>query len=168
LAGRHPFHGRIRAGLGLAIVGGVAHDNNSTVEVRTGPHGSTFTLAFQIHDHPERTLPSASPPALLSSGADALLALVLAGGHAAVDQEGRTGDEFGLVACVEDRRGGNVAGPPIRPIGGTGQSPLSGRSSSPGAMCRIPGQVSPGQSTFERTPSGPPSSAPLSRPPRSQ
>ena len=26
-------------------------------------------------------------------------------------------------------------------------------------MCRIPGQVSPGQSTFDRTPSGPPSSA---------
>jgi len=34
------------AGLGLAIVGGVAHANNGTVEVRTGPHGSTFTLAF--------------------------------------------------------------------------------------------------------------------------
>ena len=34
------------AGLGLAIVAGVAHSNNGTVEVRTGPHGSTFTLAF--------------------------------------------------------------------------------------------------------------------------
>jgi two-component system sensor histidine kinase MprB len=34
------------AGLGLAIVGGVAQANNGTVEVRTGPHGSTFTLAF--------------------------------------------------------------------------------------------------------------------------
>ena len=34
------------AGLGLAIVGGVAHANNGTVAVKTGPHGSTFTLAF--------------------------------------------------------------------------------------------------------------------------
>jgi two-component system sensor histidine kinase MprB len=34
------------AGLGLAIVGGVAQANDGTVTVRTGPHGSTFTLAF--------------------------------------------------------------------------------------------------------------------------
>jgi two-component system, OmpR family, sensor histidine kinase MprB len=34
------------AGLGLAIVGGVAQANDGTVAVRTGPHGSTFTLAF--------------------------------------------------------------------------------------------------------------------------
>ena len=34
------------AGLGLAIVGGVAHANNGTVEVQTGPDGSTFTLSF--------------------------------------------------------------------------------------------------------------------------
>jgi len=34
------------AGLGLAIVGGVAQANHGTVAVRTGPHGSTFTLAF--------------------------------------------------------------------------------------------------------------------------
>ena len=34
------------AGLGLAIVAGVAHANNGTVAVQTGPHGSTFTLAF--------------------------------------------------------------------------------------------------------------------------
>jgi two-component system sensor histidine kinase MprB len=34
------------AGLGLAIVGGVARANEGTVAVRTGPHGSTFTLAF--------------------------------------------------------------------------------------------------------------------------
>jgi two-component system, OmpR family, sensor histidine kinase MprB len=34
------------AGLGLAIVGGVAHANNGTVAVQTGQHGSTFTLAF--------------------------------------------------------------------------------------------------------------------------
>jgi signal transduction histidine kinase len=34
------------AGLGLAIVGGVAHANNGTVAVQTGLHGSTFTLAF--------------------------------------------------------------------------------------------------------------------------
>ena len=34
------------AGLGLAIVGGVARANDGTVTVRTGPDGSTFTLAF--------------------------------------------------------------------------------------------------------------------------
>jgi two-component system sensor histidine kinase MprB len=34
------------AGLGLAIVGGVAQANKGTVAVRTGPRGSTFTLAF--------------------------------------------------------------------------------------------------------------------------
>jgi two-component system, OmpR family, sensor histidine kinase MprB len=34
------------AGLGLAIVGGVAQANNGTVAVQTGPQGSTFTLAF--------------------------------------------------------------------------------------------------------------------------
>jgi two-component system, OmpR family, sensor histidine kinase MprB len=34
------------AGLGLAIVGDVAHANNGTVEVQTGPDGSTFTLSF--------------------------------------------------------------------------------------------------------------------------
>ena len=41
------------AGLGLAIVGGVAHANKGTVAVQTGPRGSRFTLAF-------RPLPSAS------------------------------------------------------------------------------------------------------------
>src|SRR5215472_6584536 len=35
------------AGLGLAIVGGVAHANKGTVAVQTGPHGSRFTLAFR-------------------------------------------------------------------------------------------------------------------------
>jgi two-component system sensor histidine kinase MprB len=34
------------AGLGLAIVGSVAQANQGTVEVRTGPGGSRFTLAF--------------------------------------------------------------------------------------------------------------------------
>ena len=34
------------AGLGLAIVGSAAQASNGTVEVRTGPGGSTFTLAF--------------------------------------------------------------------------------------------------------------------------
>ena len=34
------------AGLGLAIVGNVAQANKGTIEVRTGPDGSTFTLAF--------------------------------------------------------------------------------------------------------------------------
>jgi two-component system sensor histidine kinase MprB len=34
------------AGLGLAIVGGVAHANDGTIEVQTVPNGSTFTLSF--------------------------------------------------------------------------------------------------------------------------
>jgi two-component system sensor histidine kinase MprB len=34
------------AGLGLAIVGSVAQANEGTIEVRTGPEGSAFTLAF--------------------------------------------------------------------------------------------------------------------------
>jgi two-component system sensor histidine kinase MprB len=34
------------AGLGLAIVGSVTEANDGTVEVRSGPGGSTFTLAF--------------------------------------------------------------------------------------------------------------------------
>ena len=34
------------AGLGLAIVGSVAHANNATIDVHTSPCGSTFTLAF--------------------------------------------------------------------------------------------------------------------------
>jgi two-component system, OmpR family, sensor histidine kinase MprB len=41
------------AGLGLAIVGSVAQANGGTVDVRTGPGGSTFTLAFpQVPDPP--------------------------------------------------------------------------------------------------------------------
>jgi two-component system, OmpR family, sensor histidine kinase MprB len=34
------------AGLGLAIVGSVAEANDATLDVRSGPDGSTFTLAF--------------------------------------------------------------------------------------------------------------------------
>ena len=34
------------AGLGLAIVARIAQDNDATVDVRTGPDRSTFTLAF--------------------------------------------------------------------------------------------------------------------------
>jgi two-component system sensor histidine kinase MprB len=34
------------AGLGLAIAGNVTQANGGTIEVRTGPDGSTFTLAF--------------------------------------------------------------------------------------------------------------------------
>jgi two-component system sensor histidine kinase MprB len=37
------------AGLGLAIVTRVAQANDATAEVRTGPDGSTFTLAFPPH-----------------------------------------------------------------------------------------------------------------------
>jgi two-component system, OmpR family, sensor histidine kinase MprB len=51
------------AGLGLAIVGGVAQANNGTVDVRTGPHGSTFTLAFA-------PLPSAAEVAAEVTAAD--------------------------------------------------------------------------------------------------
>jgi two-component system sensor histidine kinase MprB len=34
------------AGLGLAIVGSIAEANNATLNVQTGPAGSTFTLGF--------------------------------------------------------------------------------------------------------------------------
>ncbi len=34
------------AGLGLAIVAGVANANSGTANVHTGPDGSTFTLGF--------------------------------------------------------------------------------------------------------------------------
>jgi two-component system, OmpR family, sensor histidine kinase MprB len=37
------------AGLGLAIVARIAQANDATVDVRTGPDGSTFTLAFLPH-----------------------------------------------------------------------------------------------------------------------
>jgi two-component system sensor histidine kinase MprB len=37
------------AGLGLAIVARVAQANHATADVRTGPDGSTFTLAFPPH-----------------------------------------------------------------------------------------------------------------------
>jgi two-component system sensor histidine kinase MprB len=40
------------AGLGLAIVGGVAQANHGTVAVQTGPAGSTFTLAFPAWPSP--------------------------------------------------------------------------------------------------------------------
>ena len=45
------------AGLGLAIVGNVAQANSGTIEVRTGPDGSTFTLTFP--PHPSRSRPRA-------------------------------------------------------------------------------------------------------------
>jgi two-component system sensor histidine kinase MprB len=41
------------AGLGLAIVGSVAQANEGTVEVRTGPAGSAFTLAFPTLEYAE-------------------------------------------------------------------------------------------------------------------
>jgi len=37
------------AGLGLAIVARIAQANDATADVRTGPDGSTFTLAFPLH-----------------------------------------------------------------------------------------------------------------------
>ena len=43
----HRLHaGMPGAGLGLAIVARIAQANHATVDVRTGPDGSTFTLAF--------------------------------------------------------------------------------------------------------------------------
>jgi signal transduction histidine kinase len=39
------------AGLGLAIVGSVAEANGGTLDVQTGPDGSTFTLAFAPSTH---------------------------------------------------------------------------------------------------------------------
>jgi two-component system, OmpR family, sensor histidine kinase MprB len=39
------------AGLGLAIVARIAQSNHATADVRTGPDGSTFTLAFPPHPH---------------------------------------------------------------------------------------------------------------------
>ncbi len=42
------------AGLGLAIVARVAQANDATADVRTGPDGSTFTLAFPPHPRDAR------------------------------------------------------------------------------------------------------------------
>jgi two-component system, OmpR family, sensor histidine kinase MprB len=46
-----PARGMPGAGLGLAIVARVAKANDATTDVRTGPDGSTFTLAFRQHPH---------------------------------------------------------------------------------------------------------------------
>ena len=51
------------AGLGLAIVGSVAEANNATLNVRTGPAGSTFTLGFVPLAMPGAvTVPAGEPP----------------------------------------------------------------------------------------------------------
>jgi two-component system sensor histidine kinase MprB len=51
------------AGLGLAIVGSVAEANNATLNVRTGPTGSTFTLGFVPLAMPSAVnVPTGEPP----------------------------------------------------------------------------------------------------------
>ena len=45
------------AGLGLAIVARIAQANDATADVRTGPDGSTFTLAFHPHPRAEDSVP---------------------------------------------------------------------------------------------------------------
>jgi two-component system, OmpR family, sensor histidine kinase MprB len=45
------------AGLGLAIVAGIAQANDATADVRTGPHGSTFTLTFPPHPGTAQLVP---------------------------------------------------------------------------------------------------------------
>jgi hypothetical protein len=52
------------AGLGLAIVGQVAHANGGTVDMRTGPAGSTFILAFPpLAPSPLSAAPGSGPGA---------------------------------------------------------------------------------------------------------
>jgi two-component system sensor histidine kinase MprB len=51
------------AGLGLAIAGSVAHASNGTVEVRTGPDGSTFTIAFPPLTQPDAAVDPAGQQA---------------------------------------------------------------------------------------------------------
>jgi len=55
------------AGLGLAIVARIAHANDATADVRTGPDGSTFSLAFP----PARAPPKPCPPSRNRRGAPA-------------------------------------------------------------------------------------------------
>jgi two-component system sensor histidine kinase MprB len=51
------------AGLGLAIVGSIAETNNATLNVRTGPAGSTFTLGFVPLAMPSALdVPASEPP----------------------------------------------------------------------------------------------------------
>ena len=45
------------AGLGLAIVARIAQANDATADVRTGPDGSTFTLAFPPHPRAAEVVP---------------------------------------------------------------------------------------------------------------
>ncbi len=45
------------AGLGLAIVARIAQANNATADVRTGPDGSRFTLAFPQHPRAAELVP---------------------------------------------------------------------------------------------------------------
>ena len=45
------------AGLGLAIVARIAQANDATADVRTGPDGSTFTLAFPPHPRAAGVVP---------------------------------------------------------------------------------------------------------------
>jgi two-component system, OmpR family, sensor histidine kinase MprB len=49
--------GMLGAGLGLAIVARIAQANDATPDVRTGPDGSTFTLAFPPHPRAAELVP---------------------------------------------------------------------------------------------------------------
>src|SRR5215467_16277435 len=60
--------------------------------------------------HPAAHAAGSAAVVVSVAGLGAVFALEVSGGHAAVDQQCGPGDEGGLVAGVEHRRGGDVAG----------------------------------------------------------
>ena len=75
--------------------------------VQAGPDGSTFSTRRRCLPRPPLP-PSRPPPPITPAGS--AFPLQVAGRHPAVDKQRGPGDEFGLVAGVEHRRGGDVAG----------------------------------------------------------